>query len=265
VRTRDWVTVDFYAVLGVAPTASAEEIGLAFRTLAKRLHPDRVGASAPESEQFKSVTAAYDVLGDERLRRNYDRVRIEAAPSKTAPVAGAPAATTVTATRSLTPEMARRRARQWTAAGAGILVIGIVVTTLVVRLQVDERAHRAGRVKTDAVLLVSPTRTDIRFTTSAGVTVQVPEPTRVNPGAERDGQRIGVLYRPDRPTDVILDESTAARDITLWIVALKLLVGGVVFLVVGIRRFRSLSRFRSVSPGARAAARGAPARAPGRA
>jgi len=50
-----------------------------------------------------------------------------------------------------------------------------------------------------------------------------------------------VLYRPDRPTDVILDESTIARDITLWVVALKLLVGGVIFLVVGIRRLRRVS------------------------
>jgi hypothetical protein len=259
VRTRDWATVDFYAVLGVEPTASPEAIGAAFRTLAKQLHPDRAGASAPESERFTAVTAAYEVLGNERLRRNYDQVRIETAPRAGAAAGpGAPAADRVLRTTPLPPEAARRRAWRWTAAGTGILLIGIVVTTLVLRLQVHERERRAGRVKTDAVLVVSPSRTDVRFTTAAGAVVQVPEPARVNPGAERDGEEIGVLYRPDRPTDVILDESTAARDITLWIVALKLLVGGVIFLVVGIRRLRSVSRVR-------AAATGAPARARGRA
>ena len=51
-----------------------------------------------------------------------------------------------------------------------------------------------------------------------------------------------MLYRPDRPTDVIIDESTAARDITLWIVAVKMLVGGSVFLVVGVRRLQPGAR-----------------------
>jgi len=122
VRARDWATVDFYAVLGVEPTASAEEIALAFRALAKRLHPDRVGASAGESEQFTSVTAAYEVLGDARLRRNYDQVRIEAMPQshprarRVDGTAGAGVttmaapSTTQRTTRTVTPEALRRNA-----------------------------------------------------------------------------------------------------------------------------------------------------------
>ena len=244
-RTRDWATVDFYAVLGVEPTATAEEIGLAFRDLAKRLHPDRVGDSSREAEQFKSVTAAYDVLGSDRLRRSYDQVRIEVTPRRTgATVANGttavgtrPAQPTITA-HPRSPEVARRNGRRWIAAGVAVTLIGIFVATLIVHLQIAENARRAGRIKTEAVLVVSPTRSDVRFTTATGEVVQVREPTRVNPGTDVGGQPVTVLYRPDRPTDVIIDESTAARDITLWIVALKLLVGGPIFIGVGIRRLR---------------------------
>jgi DnaJ domain/Protein of unknown function (DUF3592) len=242
VRTRDWATVDFYSVLGVEPTASAEEINVAFRQLAKRLHPDRVGDAASEAEQFKSVTAAYEVLGNERLRRSYDQVRIEALPRSNA-VGGTTAVATrlaqpKAAVRGLTPQVVRRTGRRWIAAGIAVSLIGVFVAVLIVHLQIDERTRRAGRVKTPAVLVVSSTRSDVRFTTATGQVVQVPEPTRVNPGPDADGDRVTVLYRPDRPTDVIIDESTAARDITLWIVALKMLIGGPVFLGVGFRRLR---------------------------
>jgi hypothetical protein len=246
VRVRDWATVDLYAVLGVLPTATSEEIGLAFRALAKQLHPDRVGASASDSERFKSITAAYDVLGDERLRRSYDAVRIDSvsqqprvANGSVATIARPRSVPDTEREASLSAEVVRRRAHRWIAAGLAVSLVGLVVAALIVHLQLDERARRAGRVKTEAVVVVSGRRTDVRFTTPDGAVVRVREPDRVNPGTQRDGQRVAILYRPDRPTDVILDESTTARDITLWVVALKLLVGGPVFLVVGIRRLRS--------------------------
>lgn len=239
-RTRDWATVDFYAVLGVAPTANAEEISVAFRALAKQLHPDRVGASPSDSERFKSVTAAYDVVGDDRLRRSYDQVHhaVTSLPraATVTRAGGVPPAATTGPTAE--PAAVHRSGWRWVAAGVGVTIVGIFATVLIVHLQIDERARRAGRVKTEAVLVVSAARSDVRFTTPAGTVVQVPEPNRVNPGADRNGQPITVLYRPDRPSDVIIDESTAARDITLWIVAVKLLVGGATFLVVGIRRLR---------------------------
>ena len=66
-------------MLGVPPAATGDEIGVAFRALAKQLHPDRGEASETDAERFKSITAAYDVLGDERLRHSYDEVRVGAA------------------------------------------------------------------------------------------------------------------------------------------------------------------------------------------
>ena len=53
-RTRDWAEVDFYAILGLSLGAGDDEIGRAFRTLAKQLHPDS-GASPRDAERFKDV------------------------------------------------------------------------------------------------------------------------------------------------------------------------------------------------------------------
>ncbi|MHB1930807.1 MAG: J domain-containing protein [Acidimicrobiales bacterium] len=69
---REWFEKDYYKVLGVSETAAAKEIGKKYRELAKRYHPD---AHPGEEERFKEVSAAYDVLGDEERRKEYDQVR----------------------------------------------------------------------------------------------------------------------------------------------------------------------------------------------
>jgi hypothetical protein len=244
VRDRDWATVDYYAVLGVLPTATGEEIGVAFRALAKQLHPDRGEASESDAERFKLITAAYDVLGDERLRTSYDEVRVGVANrpvrahGNVATIAPTQATPATRQPAPLPPETVRRRAHRWIAGGIAVTIAGLVVAALIVHLQVAERARRAGRIKTTATVVVAATGNEVKFTTANGSVEQVREPDRVNPGTQRDGQPVEILYRADRPTDVLLVESTTARDITLWVVALKMLVGGPVFLGVGIRRLR---------------------------
>jgi molecular chaperone DnaJ len=69
---REWFEKDYYKVLGVADKASAKDIGKAYRKLAKQYHPD---ANPGSEERFKEISAAYDVLGDEAKRKEYDEVR----------------------------------------------------------------------------------------------------------------------------------------------------------------------------------------------
>ena len=69
---REWFEKDYYKVLGVSDTATAKEIGRAYRKLAKQYHPD---ANPGSEERFKEISAAYDVLGDEPKKKEYDEVR----------------------------------------------------------------------------------------------------------------------------------------------------------------------------------------------
>ena len=63
---------DYYKILGVGKTASADEIKKAYRKLALQYHPDRNKTKEAEIK-FKEVTKAYEVLGDPQKRRTYDQ------------------------------------------------------------------------------------------------------------------------------------------------------------------------------------------------
>ena len=71
------MSTDPYSVLGVKKDASVEEIQKAYRRLAKKLHPDLNPGNKQAEEKFKSVTAAYDLLGDPAKRARYDRGEID--------------------------------------------------------------------------------------------------------------------------------------------------------------------------------------------
>ena len=63
--------IDYYSTLGVAKTASQDEIKRAFRRLASQHHPDKGGDTA----RFQEIQAAYDTLGDAAKRQQYDNPR----------------------------------------------------------------------------------------------------------------------------------------------------------------------------------------------
>lgn len=65
----------FYKILGVSESASQDEIKKAYRKLAKKYHPDKNKGDTVAETKFKQVGEAYDVLGDEKKRAQYDQIR----------------------------------------------------------------------------------------------------------------------------------------------------------------------------------------------
>ena len=73
---------DPYEILGIARTASPEDIRKAYRRLAKKLHPDLNPGNKESEERFKEVAGAYDLLSDPDKRQRFDSGEIDASGSE---------------------------------------------------------------------------------------------------------------------------------------------------------------------------------------
>lgn len=230
------VSTDLYEVLGVDPSAGGDEIARAFRSRAKQVHPD-ANDDPQAAYDFNELVAAYSVLSNHRTRREYDHARAPAAGLGAADISGGGIA--VGSSPAAAPVSARWTPRRaWTALIVGALcaILGVGAALFTWRLH-QQDAQRHNRF--DLVIALRRPNGDITFTTSTGRLVTTREPELHGEGNGL-GPTVRVRYDPANPTDVIPDGNTIGRDITLGIVALKLIIGGVVFAVLGARRLRAM-------------------------
>jgi curved DNA-binding protein CbpA len=238
-RVRDWATVDYYAMLGVDPNADADEVTRAFRALAKESHPDAAPDDAAGA-RFRDIAAAYAVLGDRRTRIEYDRVRAETR----GPVSEVRVATPGRSAQPATKPWSKRRAGLTVAAGALVTLLGIGAVALTWSLHQHDARLRARFIPVIAARIESGNGTSIvSFTTRSGERIRTEEPQQHGDPSGR-GPTVAIRYDPAHPEHVITGASTTARDITFAIVALKLLIGGPVFMAFGYRRWRRATAAR---------------------
>src|SRR6185437_13380333 len=159
---------DLYKTLGVAEDADEAAIKKAYRKLAKEYHPDITGGDKRKTERFKEINEAYDVLGDSKKRREYDRL-------KHAPVRpdGMPEGFDADA-------FAQTFGR--TRAGAGGVAVGGDFDPRRVRTRQARGADAVGRLEVTFVESALGGKRTIR--TGSGSTVEV----NIPPGVENGGR-----------------------------------------------------------------------------
>ena len=226
---------DLYDVLGVDASVGGDEIARAFRARAKQLHPD-TNADADAAEKFTELVAAYGTLSNHRTRREYDHAHARSDTNGESLVRpGGRVAAGASPPASAPTRWTRGRA--WTAVVAGTLVafLGVGAALLTWHLH-DHDAQLRARYRPVTALRTGDG--DITFVAADGQHVRTREPQLHGEGSD-PGSTVAVRYDPADPTRVIVDANTLGRDITLAIVALKLMIGGPVFVVLGARRLRS--------------------------
>jgi len=226
---------DFYEELAVARDASRDEIAAAYRARAKELHPDTRPVDADAASRFARVVTAYRVLSDPAERARYDESLRRPPPAQ---AASAPPAAPPAKPRRLT-----RKGARWCAwGGAALAVLGFVVGAFVFSLERHDADLRANGIATTAVVIPGNNgERRLEFETADGTVVRAKESVKTGEEAPAIGSRIRVHYDPHDPTNIVTDESHTGRDVTLWIVAVKFVLGGAVLMWFGTRALRRMA------------------------
>lgn len=214
---------NLYEVLGVTRGATPDELTAAYRARAKELHPDARPGDVTAAERFARVGAAYRVLSDPAERARYD-------------TSSAPAATAVAPRPRPKFRLTRRTARWAAGGGALLIVLGIVIGGFVFSLQRHDAHLRANGVAVVATVVSVNGERRLEFPTADGRVIRATESVKSGEEQPALGSQVPIHYDRNDPTSIVTDASHAGRNITLWIVAVKLTVGGAVLLWFGVRR-----------------------------
>jgi hypothetical protein len=112
------------------------------------------------------------------------------------------------------------------------------VGTFVFSLQRHDADLRAHGVATTAVVVPVNGERRLEFETRDGTVVRATESVKTGEEQPGLGTKVHIHYDPDDPTTIVTDESHTGRNVTLWIVAVKFVLGGAVLLWFGMRRLR---------------------------
>jgi hypothetical protein len=119
-----------------------------------------------------------------------------------------------------------------------LIVLGIVVGGFVFALERHDADLRAHGVATTAVVVPAGGERRLEFETRDGTVVRATEAVRTGEEAPSLGSKVRIHYDPHDPSTIVTDESHTGRNVTLWIVAVKLVLGGAVLTWFGVRRLR---------------------------
>ena len=221
----------------MARDASRDEIAAAYRARAKELHPDARPDDGTAADRFARVGTAYRVLSDPAERARYDATLDRTPP----PPCRAPSTAPGPARPAPAPKPFRlsRRGARWAAGGgAALIVLGIVVGAFVFSLQRHDADLRANGVAAVATVVPVNGERRLEFETASGRVVRATESVKTGEEQPPLGSHVPIHYDRHDPTSIVTDESHTGRNVTLWIVAVKFVLGGSVLIWFGTRRLR---------------------------
>jgi len=73
---KKFFNTDLYSILNISEKTSADEIKRAFRSLAKKYHPDKNIGNKEAENKFKEIAGAYEILGNAIKKKEYDSYRV---------------------------------------------------------------------------------------------------------------------------------------------------------------------------------------------